>query len=205
MHYHIDRYVLNETGRDFVVGDIHGCFKLLDHVLYNIGFDDKVDRLFSVGDLVDRGLESEKCLEWIAKPWFHSVLGNHEQLAIDCGSWFLDLDESVRKEYVSVFSKLPVAIEVETKKGFVGIVHATCPCESWSDLYEAISGENQDAFVQYMTWDRDRIKDKNITPIKDIHSVIVGHTPLTTDLILGNIHYIDTGAVFTNNLTIIEI
>jgi len=28
------------------------------------------DRLFSVGDLVNRGSESEQVLGWLAKPWF---------------------------------------------------------------------------------------------------------------------------------------
>ncbi len=47
------RFSRNEIGRDFAVGDIHGCFEHLSRSLKAIDFDEGVDRLFSVGDLVD--------------------------------------------------------------------------------------------------------------------------------------------------------
>jgi len=52
------RFACNAVGRDFAVGDIHGCFSHLRRSLEAIGFDASVDRLFSVGDLIDRGPES---------------------------------------------------------------------------------------------------------------------------------------------------
>ena len=52
------RFAQNTVGRDFAVGDIHGCFTELQRGLDAIGFDPSTDRLFSVGDLVDRGPES---------------------------------------------------------------------------------------------------------------------------------------------------
>ena len=63
----------NEQGRDFAVGDVHGCFTRLQDSLGRMGFDASRDRLFSVGDLVDRGPESEAALEWLAQPWFFAV------------------------------------------------------------------------------------------------------------------------------------
>jgi serine/threonine protein phosphatase 1 len=60
------------------VGDIHGHFQRLQQCLEAVGFDPAVDRLFSVGDLVDRGPHSEAALDWLAQPWFHAVQGNHE-------------------------------------------------------------------------------------------------------------------------------
>lgn len=78
----IKKYGKNEVGRDFVVGDIHGCFSRLAESLYSVGFDGEKDRLFSVGDLVDRGIESHLVCEWIAKQWFHAVRGNHDDFAI---------------------------------------------------------------------------------------------------------------------------
>ena len=73
----------NTVGRDFVVGDIHGMFKTLAKELEELGFDPEKDRLFSVGDLIDRGPDNEDIEEWLAKPWFHAVRGNHEQMLID--------------------------------------------------------------------------------------------------------------------------
>ena len=39
----------NEKGRDFGIGDLHGCIALLEKLLVNINFDESVDRIFSVG------------------------------------------------------------------------------------------------------------------------------------------------------------
>jgi serine/threonine protein phosphatase 1 len=74
-------FLANTVGRDFAVGDIHGCFSALQKVLDTVTFDPAVDRLFSVGDLVDRGPESHLVLEWLDKPWFHAIGGNHDHMA----------------------------------------------------------------------------------------------------------------------------
>ena len=44
---------VNRKGRDFIVGDLHGCVDALRYLLREIAFDPASDRLFSVGDLVD--------------------------------------------------------------------------------------------------------------------------------------------------------
>lgn len=64
----LKHFTVNTAGRDFAVGDIHGHFTRLQVALDAVSFDPAVDRLFSVGDLVDRGPESEQVLEWLAKP-----------------------------------------------------------------------------------------------------------------------------------------
>ena len=52
----------NAKGKDFIVGDIHGHYDLLMEGLERISFCKQNDRLFSVGDLIDRGPESLKCM-----------------------------------------------------------------------------------------------------------------------------------------------
>lgn len=78
MNAGVVHYGQNTAGRDFAVGDIHGCFSALQQALDAIGFSESTDRLFSVGDLVDRGPESEQVLTWLDKPWFHAICGNHD-------------------------------------------------------------------------------------------------------------------------------
>ena len=73
----------NTLGRDFVIGDLHGSLSCLDNLFANIKFDPAVDRLISVGDLIDRGPESLLCLELLYEPWFHCVLANHEQMMLE--------------------------------------------------------------------------------------------------------------------------
>jgi serine/threonine protein phosphatase 1 len=77
--HHFDK---NQKGKDYVVGDIHGMFKDLHQLLIDINFNFENDRLFSVGDLCDRGTDSIDILNWIDYPWFFPVLGNHEEVMI---------------------------------------------------------------------------------------------------------------------------
>jgi len=55
----VKHFDMNITGRDFAVGDIHGCDRELQTALNAVKFIEQTDRLFSVCDLVDRGEESE--------------------------------------------------------------------------------------------------------------------------------------------------
>jgi len=73
----------NRHGQDYVIGDLHGCYDLLEKLLLQVAFNPHVDRLFSVGDLVDRGAYAFDCLKLLDQPWFHAVRGNHEQLMLD--------------------------------------------------------------------------------------------------------------------------
>ena len=68
--------------RDLVVGDLHGHFDTLEHALEQLAFDESTDRLFSVGDLIDRGPRSEAALEWLDQDRIAPVRGNHEQMMI---------------------------------------------------------------------------------------------------------------------------
>ena len=215
----VKHFSLNEVGRDFVIGDIHGCFTKLSALLGEIEFDESKDRLFSVGDLVDRGSESEKSIEWLSKPWFYAVRGNHEQIAIDCaagmyshdhyiangGAWFLGLTQQERIKYADEFSAMPIAIDVQTAHGLVGIVHAECPASNWGELIGRIYNDPDDQFIQACLWSRHRATNHTETVIDGVVHVISGHTPMQNATMYGNSLFIDTGAVFGHDFTIIEI
>lgn len=74
----------------YVVGDIHGCFETLQALLAEIAFAPEHDRLWLVGDLVNRGPASAEVLRWASRlpPGNVAVLGNHDAnlLAIACGA-----------------------------------------------------------------------------------------------------------------------
>lgn len=210
----------NTVGRDFVVGDIHGMFKTLAKELEELGFDPEKDRLFSVGDLIDRGPDNEDIEEWLAKPWFHAVRGNHEQMLIDGftdkegssaqfhflngGEWFFGLPTVQQQCIVLQCQDLPLAIEVETPNGLVGIVHAECPLSDWG-LFKNMFSANKSRFTQVALWARMRISVGDNSDVAGLHKLYVGHTPMHFPTQLGNVHYIDTGAVFGKKFTIEQI
>lgn len=73
----------NLLGRDFIIGDLHGHYDTLMSLLDARDFDRAIDRVISVGDLVDRGPQSWQCLQLIREPWFYLVQGNHESHLLD--------------------------------------------------------------------------------------------------------------------------
>ena len=88
LYAHVERYVIqrlpvNTKGRDFVVGDLHGHRAALESLLKDACFDPFRDRVFSVGDLVDRGPDSFQTLRLLQEPWFFAVRGNHEDMLLD--------------------------------------------------------------------------------------------------------------------------
>jgi len=72
----------NQRGRDFVVGDLHGCYDLLDRLLETVRFDPGCDRLFSVGGLMDYGPDSLRSLAFLEAPWFYAVQGSYESMLL---------------------------------------------------------------------------------------------------------------------------
>lgn len=179
------RLAQNTKGRDLVVGDIHGMFSMLNEALKAIGFKPGIDRLISVGDLVDRGPESHVVADWLACDWFFTALGNHDAQyamearralfqkehgarAIDPASkyewicnpfdtWYLDLLSNDERNAVfsALYHKTYPAIEIETAGGLVGVVHAAVP---YGYNWESmrISMNNQDfGVIHRAIWERD--------------------------------------------------
>ena len=210
----VRRFARNTAGRDLVIGDIHGTFTRARAALDAVGFNpDAGDRLFSVGDLVDRGPESADVLEWLAQPWFHPVQGNHEDMAIrwgrpgcamdgelylqNGGAWNVANTPPERLVFSDALSALPLAIEVETAAGLVGIVHADCPFVSWQQFTTALEKPDltraqRKAIRETALWSRDRIETDDQSGVEGVAAVVVGHTPRNAPLWLGNVLFLDT-------------
>lgn len=201
----------------WVVGDLHGCHSLLMEKLNSIGFDTKLDLLISVGDLIDRGEENVECLELLSCPWFRAVRGNHEQIMLDSllyngnealwvmngGGWFFELKGEQERQARALLPQivaLPLIIEVATPGKKYVICHADYP----GNYYAYGKLVNEDDVI----WNRDRITASDHGQVEAISGAdlfIFGHTPLHLPLQFANQHYIDTGAVFTGNLTLLQI
>lgn len=70
------------TDRRIFIGDVHGHYEALMLLLEAIA-PGKSDRLFFVGDLIDRGPESSQVVEFVKQNSHSCVRGNHEQLLLD--------------------------------------------------------------------------------------------------------------------------
>lgn len=203
----------NVKGQDFCVGDIHGEYDRLISFLHKIGFNEKKDRLFCVGDLVDRGPNSAQVLEWLSQPWFFAVRGNHEQMVIDAGGsieslkdilywngggWFFSLSEEKQQEIAFELSCLPYMIEVKMPNGTTfGIVHADVPFNDWNKAKEHLYQEDEQV-KNFLLWDRTRWQGTLAGNVDGIDYVLVGHTPVGDVIQENNIIRLDTGAVFLN-------
>ena len=208
----------NRGGRDFVVGDLHGAFRVLDAALERVRFDPDRDRLFSVGDLIDRGPESLRCLEFLGKPWFHAIRGNHEDDLLDLYArgpvpepalreaaqlapylyWWLDVPPAQRQEILTALQRLPVAIEVAIPQGWAGIVHADIPHGiDWATFVGRLECGDRKTMAAAL-FGRTRIDRENNDGVPGIDRVFVGHTAQWHGMRrYGNVYAIDTGAVFS--------
>lgn len=194
---------VNEKGRDFYIGDLHGMVDLLFQNLDAVKFNYLHDRVISVGDLNDRGPKSFDSLKLIEQPWFHSVLGNHEDMFLDAMvpefkdrfvqrniqnglGWMLETNQDEMMSIVDQVNELPLALQI----GDIGVVHAEPPLD-WSTVGD-LTGYQQQAVI----WSRLAFGSRLKRQIQNIGFVVTGHTPIDSPVILGNVINIDTGAVF---------
>ena len=69
-----------------VVGDVHGEYRALLNLVAKTPLN---STLIFVGDLVDRGEESARVVQFVRKHKLACVLGNHEEMMIEFGSEFI--------------------------------------------------------------------------------------------------------------------
>lgn len=212
-------YYHHEQGRLFVVGDLHGCYDTLMQELQRVNFNFQQDLLIAVGDLVDRGAESLKCLNLTKEPWFKSILGNHEEMCMlgqhdvgmadlhaqHGGEWFYELPLAEQHKVIQQCQTLPLVLEVQYQGLNYGFVHGDIEHHDWNTFKAQI---NDHQSREIILWGRSRIRNsarKKIDVITGIDYVFLGHTVVDLVTKRHNCYFIDTGAVFGAQLTVLEI
>jgi serine/threonine protein phosphatase 1 len=207
----------NRKGRDFVVGDIHGCYDEVWAAMKAVGFDRHADRLFPVGDLTDRGRDSHRVERFVDLECVFPILGNHDEEFIKLYedgvpdddvlraymnvigarngmSWWLDIPHDQRLRIVERFRRLPYVIELESPRGLVGLVHAEVPQGlDWATFVAKVNAGDEKT-LHSATWGRERYYAKDDSGVPGIDRVFVGHTPRKKTERRGNVYYVDTGA-----------
>jgi len=205
-----------------VVGDLHGYIDKLKELTAMVNFDTEVDRLFSVGDMCDRGPDSFRCWKLIRKQWFYAIIGNHEIYAIahknadhDMGKSFIGAqwdrfggmwrhkyeDKPEFNEMVDELEQLPSVIVVKgnkERKPF-NIIHA----EFFGEQDELEKGEYRPYVFDGLMYGRERINRK-IEKDNKIHTTYCGHSIVKQVGSLGPQVYLDTGCYSTGKLSMIN-
>ena len=202
----------NEKGRDFVVGDIHGCLDELIALLAHAKFNPKRDRLLSVGDIIDRGPKSEDALSLLEKPWFIAVRGNHEQMLLDHWTaphenpaydpdWLRNIHQDSISYYKTLINQLPYVLKIGEGTDSFYLMHA----ELWDTSF-LLDNAMIDQFLfldpkqtlAKVLWSRHIISNHNQHPIEFHHPnlsrIFCGHTIVQSPTMIGKSIYIDTGA-----------
>ncbi len=181
------RLTCNQIGRDYYVGDIHGEFSLLEKALSRVSFDYEKDRLIAVGDLIDRGKESARVLEYLQQKWFFSVMGNHDYFLIDSvhhltqpsswagvaiwrrwvthgGWWTCDQADETLIDIAKLMHKRPLMLEIEYPNDVtVGVVHGELPLGMrWEDAKRRLVLESDThslapTVIRSLLWGRERV------------------------------------------------
>ncbi|MBV0932070.1 metallophosphoesterase [Marinobacterium weihaiense] len=213
----VQRIEPNASGRDFVVGDIHGWLGPLQSELDAVCFDTRRDRLFSVGDLINRGPDSAACLELLREPWFFAVRGNHEQILFD---WLSDSDSISVDDWMRyggrawlgegpehffarhadlrcwcerLSRELPWVIELELPDGRLLLIsHSTLPQGDWPDLRERLPKEM--SLRDEILWQRPVRVPGFERWIGGVDLCVHGHVVVPGVGRCGNGVYVDTGA-----------
>lgn len=201
--------------RIFIVGDVHGCLDMLRRLMDKIDWRPNQDNLIFLGDYIDRGKESKGVIDYILDLKKESsrvqcIMGNHENILLD----FLNTGEPrlliinggiptlesyqaandneddplIPPEHVAFFKDLIPYIELEDYY----VVHA--------GFRPGVPIEDQS--LEDLIWIREPFIFSNHDFGK---TVIFGHTPIAEPLMMDNKIGLDTGAVYGNRLTCLEL
>lgn len=188
-----------------IIGDTHGCYKTLMALIQQLPKDSK---LCFTGDLIDRGPDSSKVVDFVRLNSHFCVRGNHEDMAIQAHgfskyahwlsqggtaterSYDLEFDPDKFDKDREWFKTLPVILEFEDVKNKDG--------RSLLVSHSSADGFND----YYIMWNR------NLTEgiINDIPGKfnIFGHSPVDFPVITDFFAGIDTACVYGGELTAIS-
>ena len=201
--------------RIFAVGDIHGCYEKLCALMDKLPIDMARDQLLFIGDYIDRGPSSIDVLDYLIDlkkrvPGTIFLKGNHEDMlqkylnGSDRFTYLLNsgqqtLDAYLRNKDVSQNYPVP-----STHLDFLKSLHMYYQTENYifvhAGLREKVPLESQQETD--LLW----IRDEFIYSDYDFgQRVVFGHTPFKEPLVQPNKIGIDTGAVYGNQLTCVQL
>ena len=201
--------------RIFAIGDIHGCRTHLIRMLDLIPWNPEKDRILFIGDYIDRGNDSKGVVDIVEQikreyPQTICLLGNHERMLLDylggrdrmlyffngggktLESYGLSARDNVVKGIPKSHREFFMNLQLYFETDDYLFVHA--------GLRPNIPLERQDPHD--LVWIRE---DFFMADVQYEKTIIFGHTPFREPLVQPGKIGIDTGAVYGNKLTCIEL
>jgi serine/threonine protein phosphatase 1 len=208
------------SGKIFAIGDIHGCATRLELLLSRLPFDQAHDTLVLLGDYLDRGPEVKKVLDQLCRLRAEGVcmvplMGNHEYLLLEyhrSGDQALlpylrglGLENTLESYGGASLAELnSLAFMPKEHRDFLLSLLAYWETEEYIFVHAGLR-HNQPLCEQNIA-DLCEVREPFLSEERDYGKrVIFGHTPFVTPLLNPFRIGIDTGAVYGNLLTAVEL
>jgi len=201
--------------RIFAIGDIHGCIDQLVALMDTIPIQMSRDKLVFIGDYIDRGPDSFAVVEYLVKlktrfPAVVFLKGNHEDMlenyldGSDRFTYLLNGGQQTLDDYLQRADSPRSHAIPATHLAFFRSLTLYHQTENYifvhAGLRQNVALEEQRP--EDMLWIREQF-------LYCRHSfgkkVVFGHTPFPEPLVESNKIGIDTGAVYGNRLTCVQL
>lgn len=181
--------------RSFAISDIHGNIELFRAALNQIDLR-KEDKLFLLGDLIDRGTDSKGVLDTVMELIESGydvvcLMGNHEQMLLDASQsfsylsrWILNGGDTTLASFgIISIKKIP-----EKYLRFIGSFKYFIENEHFVFAHAAVNMKIEDPLLDIDTilWERDPERYLNNNWLGE-RKLIHGHTPTSRGEILSTI------------------
>lgn len=196
--------------RIFAIGDIHGCSKTFKNLLLSKLCIKKSDKVYCLGDYIDRGNDSKGVIDLIIKLrakgyHIHCLRGNHEQMMMDSTKgeiqfkhWFKNGGEVTLKSFgITSYDKMKPIY-----KNFFSRTKYFIQTGNFIFVHAGLNFEIQNPFTDKyaMMW----IRNFSIRKSKIGSKVVVhGHTPKSLNFVFSqdfeSVINIDGGCVYIHN------
>ena len=110
------------------------------------------------------------------------------------GAWLDQVSDVEKTRIGERLAALPLAIEVETESGSVGLVHADCPFDDWLEMHRVQWSELDptSSVGDCCLWSTERYTRKYAGQVRNVRAVVHGHMMVPAAQVLGNVHFIDS-------------
>lgn len=216
--------------RIFAFGDIHGCHRKLAVLLHRLPYDPQRDTLVFLGDYINRGPESRQVLETLLeleRTCQNTVflMGNHEQALLDYtshgdpealrGLRAMGIETTVESYNSSMRKLVDLSCMPIAHRDFLRRLQFSYLYDDYVFTHADISEEMQDAMAYGGPLPHPNAHDlpgllasrrlgREDTSIRNCR-IIFGHLPFRYPLVREDRIGIDTGAVYGNLLTAVEL